>query len=659
MKKIYSVAIVFICCSYIFALPSPQAMYNEAYSMQRQRDYYSAIEQYQMILKTNPSYNLIYERLAQCFYELQEYDQAYDFVLKAQSYKKSDTTIEALKGFILIGLDKRQEAKTLFNTILSVKPNDMQAKFGLAEIEIAEGRISVASKIYKEILAIRPENKKALLAMAIIEYQGGNNKESNKYIKTALKAHGNDEVTSYFAAYINALQEKYELSEAYLQTALKIKKDYDDALSLLSQVLYEGQRYFEVIKICDRQISNNKKAKDAWYMKSLSLLKLGRKDEALQCAKITLALMPSNEIARLLLEQLAVDILDFEDKFRKELAKYHSEKANSFNNKNESEKALFEYRRALKMYPYDAKSREFYARILLRKGYTQRYFEELQFIKNNGAVSKKIEDSLESYGKLLEGSLINKWEIDPLFLDKNHISISLFFDKKGSTTILPDTGKLAVDAIADVFSYNRRFKINIYENAPVTYTESFKMARERGDTYFGLVKVNESNSDLTLTLELYISRTGKLIKTFNVYRSDNDRYSLSIRRLFTLISSSMPTVGVILDRWQHTVLVDIGKDDFTQEGSQFEIVDKNKVKTGKDDLSIVYDEDAILGYFDVGKIEEDVSEGTIREKGFYDKINKGDYVVVKKKDDKLIDELMLKPKENSFLLFLIRKIKGE
>lgn len=224
MKKIYSVAIVFICCSYIFALPTPQAMYNEAYSMQRQRDYYSAIEQYQMILKTNPSYNLIYERLAQCFYELQEYDQAYDFVLKAQSYKKSDTAIEALKGFILIGLDKRQEAKTLFNTILSVKPNDMQAKFGLAEIEIAEGRISVASKIYKEILAIRPENKKALLAMAIIEYQGGNNKESNKYIKTALKAHGNDEVTSYFAAYINALQEKYELSEAYLQTALKIKK---------------------------------------------------------------------------------------------------------------------------------------------------------------------------------------------------------------------------------------------------------------------------------------------------------------------------------------------------------------------------------------------------------------------------------------------------
>jgi len=184
------------------------------------------------------------------------------------------------------------------------------------------------------------------------------------------------------------------------------------------------------------------------------------------------------------------------------------------------------------------------------------------------------------------------------------------------------------------------------------------MAREKGDDYFGLIKVNESKNDLTLTMELYISRTGKLIKTFNVYRSDNDRYSLSIKRLFTLLSSSMPTVGVILERWQHSILVDIGKDDFTQEGNQFEIVDKTKVKPGKDDLSIVYDEDAILGYFDVGKVEEDVSEGTIREKGFYDKINKGDYVVVKKKDDQVVDEVMLKPKENSFLLYLIRKIRS-
>ena len=186
------------------------------------------------------------------------------------------------------------------------------------------------------------------------------------------------------------------------------------------------------------------------------------------------------------------------------------------------------------------------------------------------------------------------------------------------------------------------------------------MAREKGDAYFALIKLNESNNDLTLTMELYISRTGSLAKTFNVYRSDNDRYSLAIRRLSTLVASAMPILGVILERWQHNVLLDIGKNDFVGEEAEkakFEIVDKAKLKANKDDLTIVYDDDAILGYFNITKMEEDVCEGEIRERGFYDKINKGDYVVVKKAEEKEEVDLMLKSKGISYLLDLIRRIR--
>lgn len=659
MKKKFLLFISFVLLT-IGLHSAPTTSYEKAYSLQKAGQYYSAIEIYQLVLKENKSYNLVFARLAECFYALDEYDQAFDFVEKALSYKQADIELEALKGFILIGLNKNAEAKVLFSKILEKQPNDINAKFGLAEIEISEGRISIARDIYKEILLIRPENKKALLALTIIEHQSNNKKEANKYIKKALKYHGNDEVTSYFAAYINALDGKYETAEAYLDTALKINADYDDALSLLASVLYESERYFEVIRVTDKQIAKNKKAHVAWYIKTLALLKLKRQEEAMQTAKITLALFPTNEVYRMLLEEIAIEALDFEDKFRKELSKYHSEKAEGFNNKNETEKAFFEYRRALKMYPYDLKSREAYAKLLLRKGYPQRYFDELQFIKSIGNPSTKITDAIESYGKILDSSLIKKWNIDDLYLDKNHISLGLFFSKDGSTTFLPDTGSLVTNAIGDIFSYNRRFKINVYTENPTTYTDAFKMARENGDAYFALIKINESNSDLTLTMELYISRTGSLAKTFNVYRSDNDRYSLSIRRLSTLVASSMPILGVILERWQHNVLVDIGKNDFTNDEMQnakFEIVDKTKVKANKDELSIVYDEDAVLGYFNITKMEEDVSEGEIKERGFYDKINKGDYIIMKKTNEKEEVELMLKPKGMSYLLYLIRRIR--
>jgi len=661
MKKRVLLFISFILITvFLHSASSPTSSYESAYSLQKAGQYYSAIEIYQVILKENKSYNLVFARLAECFYALDEYDQAFDFVEKALSYKRADVELEALKGFILIGLEKTQEAKEVFSKILKEQPNDVNAKFGLAEIEISQGRITVARDIYKEILLMRPENKKALLAMSIIEHQSNNKKEANKYIKKALKYHGNDEVSSYFAAYINALDGKYEVAEAYLDTALKINANYDDALSLLASVLYESERYFEVIKVTDRQIAKNKKSHIAWYIKTLALLKLKRQDEAMQTAKITLALMPTSEIYRMLLEEIAIETLDFEDKFRKELSKYHSEKAEGFNNKNETEKAFFEYRRALKMYPYDIKSREAYAKLLLRKGYPQRYFDELEFIKSIGKPSTRIADALESYGKILESSLLKKWNIDDLYLDKNHISLGLFFTKEGSSTLLPETGRFVTNAISDVFSYNRRFKINVYTERPTSYIEAFKMAREKGDAYFALIKVNESNNDLNLTMELYISRTGSLAKTFNVYRSDNDRYSLSIRRLSTLVASSMPILGVILERWQHNVLVDIGKNDFVgdeAEKAKFEIVDKTKVKANKDELSIVYDEDAILGYLNVTKMEEDVSEGEIKERGFYDKINKGDYIVMKKTEGKEEVDLMLKPKGMSYLLYLIRKIR--
>ncbi|MGP1415501.1 MAG: tetratricopeptide repeat protein [Treponema sp.] len=661
MKKRILLFVTFILITMgLHSAPTAISSYERAYSLQQVGQYYSAIEIYQVILKENKSYNLVFARLAECFYALDEFDQASDCVEKALSYKQADVELEALKGFILIGLDKVDEAKAVFSSILNRQPNDVNAKFGLAEIEISQGRISMARDIYKEVLLMRPENKRALLAMSVIEHQSNNKKEANKYIKKALKYHGNDEVTSYFAAYINALDGKYETAEAYLDTALKINADYDDALSLLASVLYESERYFEVIRATDRQIAKNKKAHVAWYIKTLALLKLGRQDEAMQTAKITLALMPTSEIYRMLLEEIAIDSLDFEDKFRKELSKYHSEKAEGFNNKNETEKAFFEYRRALKMYPYDLKSREAYAKLLLRKGYMQRYFDELQFIKSIGNTPVRISDAIESYGKILDSSLLKKWNVDDLYLDKNHISIGLFFSKDGSNTLLPETGRLVTNAINDVFSYNRRFKINVYTETPTSYIDAFKMAREKGDAYFALIKVNESNNDLTLTMELYISRTGSLAKTFNVYRSDNDRYSLSIRRLSTLVASSMPILGVILERWQHNVLVDIGKNDFVSDGAEkgrFEIVDKNKLKANKDELSIVYDDEAILGYFNITKMEEDVSEGEIKERGFYDKINKGDYVVMKKTEEKEEVDLALKPKGMSYLLYLIKKIR--
>ena len=174
MKKVLLFISFILVTMFLHSAPDTISSYDKAYSLQKAGQYCSAIEIYQVVLKENKSYNLVFARLAECFYALNEYDQAFDFVQKALVYRQADVELETLKGFILIGLNKTNEARTVFSNLLNLQPNDVNAKFGLAEIEISEGRVSVARDIYKEILLMRPENKKALLAMSIIEHQANN-----------------------------------------------------------------------------------------------------------------------------------------------------------------------------------------------------------------------------------------------------------------------------------------------------------------------------------------------------------------------------------------------------------------------------------------------------------------------------------------------------
>lgn len=652
LKKLFIFA-AFLSMHFVFA--NPVSFYEDGLKLQMSEDWHGAIEMYQSALQENPSYSLAFRRLAECFYAVDEYDQALSFAEKAYAFKKNDIEIENLKGFILIGLGKLEEAQKIFKTVLRKYPNNPEAAFGSAEIEAAEGRLSSAASIYGEALRRQPENRKALLSLAILSYEAGNIKIAEECIKKALKYHGDNPLTLYFAAYLKALTGKNEEAEAYLLAALKLKPEYEAAKELLGSVLYAQKRYSETIEVSDKRIAANRNSASAWYVKTLSLLNLKKTGEALQTAKIALSLEQENEVTRFLLEEIAIEILDFENTFRKELSKFHAEKALGFERKNMNELALFEYRRALKVYPYDAESRASYARLLLRKGCPERYLEQLEFIQSIAKSTPKVNDAVESYGKILQTSLMNKWKIDPLYLDKAHISIGLFFESDSINSVHPEAERIVKSIAADIFSYDRRLKINDRGNTPSSYIEAFKKSRTAGDDYFGILKLRETNRDVQLLLELYVSRTGSPAKTFTVYRSGNSRYTNAVRRLSVMLSKAMPVAGTVLDRRQKEIAADIGKHDTEFENAEFLIIKKGGVSTAKEGLGLIYDEDNLLGLYIPQKTEEDISEGTIKEKGFFDRINKGDSILLKKEQSANDEEAVIY--RNSFLLNLLRKVR--
>ncbi len=621
-----------LCVSGLWA--DPVRSYESARESQAREDWYGAIEGYQEALRENPSFNEVYRGLAESFYALEEYDQAHDQILKALAFRKNDPALLDLRGFILIGLGKIDEASEAFRSVLAIWPNDVNARFGLAEIELYSGKITSATGYYVEALRRNPDNRKALLSLALVSREAGNLPAARDYIDKALKFHGDNPQVFFFAGYLASLDGLQEEAERYIRNALALKSDYDAASELLAALLFRTGRYTEVISVSDERISKDRNRASAWYLKMIALERLGRHEDALVAARAGLQVSDGDDVLRAAMEQIVTGSLTFEDKRRSSWASWHVAKAAQFERSNMSDQALYEYRRALKINPDDAQVRQAYAKILLTRGYPGRYLSQLEFIQSLGKSTTPINDAVESYSRLLSGSVARKWGIDPLYLDKSHVKIGLYYATDSSNILHPDSERITTAMIGDAFSYDLRFSVRASEQPVGSYSEAFRASRQAGEDYFALVRFGENKRDIQITLDMYVSRTGSRAETFTVFRTGNDRYPNALRRLVQMVGASMPIRGAIVARYQGDAVVDLGKSDGISAGQGFDIVDGTLVSPLNEGSGIKYDQQSVLGTFTVTSVDEDVSLGKIERGGFFDRINKGDLVILRKADAK-------------------------
>ncbi len=662
MKKGIAVAWLAVFSS-IAVFGDAITQYDAGKAYQDAENWYRAIESYQEALRDNPSFNKAYQGLAESFYALGEYDQALDFTAKAESYRKNDPVLLDLRGFILIGLGRLDEASKAFNGVLSAWPNDIEARFGLAEIDVCAGKVSAAADEYLGALQRNPQNRKALLSLAIISRENGNAAAARDYIAKALRYHGDNPQVFYYAAYVAAQDGQMGEAENRVRGALSLNPDYDDARELLGSILYAQGRYSEVLTLCDARIAANRNHASAWYVRALALDKLSRYDEAVKSAQTGLQVNPSDEVLRTLAESIIIERFSFEDSRRATWAAWHLDTARQAAQKNMSEQALYEYRRALKINPYDVDARQAYAKLLLNRGYPARYLGQLKFVQSIGKSTNAINDAVESYGKLLSTSIVERWSIDPLYLEKDHSSIGIYYQTDSANLAHPDAERVTASLIADAFSADPRFSVAAHASAVGSYSEAFRASREAGEQYFGLVRFRENPRDIQLTVDLYVSRTGAKADSFAVFRSGNDRYASAMRRVVQSIAVSFPMRGTILKRQQSNVAIDLGKSDGVKVGDVFEVYPTDSVAVKNDGIGLTRDPADLLGTVTISAVDEDISQGALARNGFYDRVAAGDAILPKIDDkksagDKIVaTESVAAAKQAPSLLALLRKIR--
>ena len=610
-------------------------------------DYYGASEDFQQALQVNKSYGEAWFHLAQVTYAIGDYSLALTYLEEADRHAKNRTDIQNLKGLILIALGRLDEARTVFTEILKKYPNDIDSRFGLAELDLFSGSFIGAKNQYEDALKRQGNNRKALLSLALISEEMGNHDTARKYIEQALRYHSGESEVHYLAAYLDAKQGNFPSAEKRARAAVQINPDYTKAYVLLSSILYSQNKYDDVVDMCDYLISKNRNTSEAWYLKGLSQNRKGDWKGALETWTEALEINPYDEVMRSGLELLIMKKLPVEDKTRALWADFHVQKAREFSKSYFGEKARYEYQRALKINPFNDSARAEFAALLGNTGLNENYLNQLKFIKQNQestqtenedtskeskkltSEQKKVNDTIEAYESLMKYSLATKWNIDPFYLDKTRWHIGLYYTKSPVQLLHCDAEEITAGMCADIFSGIAQASVALENKAVSGYGEAYRLARKNKLDYFVILNIDETEREVTLGATVYSARTGTETTKFSSFRTGNDKFSSVLRAFRRALLDILPVRGKILQRSVNEILVDLGTVEGMKKDVVLDVIRAGKIVTNDKGLGVTFEEKNHLGTIKINRAGEEISQGTLEQAGFYDRVNVGDEVLVK------------------------------
>ncbi len=645
MKKTLLILTLVLSGTLCFSSPDKGAvvkLFEKGLMSQSREEWFEASEQFQQVLQINPSYGDAWFHLAQVTYELNDFNLAITYLENAEKYAKDSTEIRNLRGNCYISLGELEKAKEVFDSVLKKYPNDINARFGLAELKLFTGNLDGAKLLYQDALKRQNTNRKALLSLALLSAETQNFDKAQDYVNKALKYHSNDANVHFFASYLAAKQNKITLAEKYVRSAVQIKGDYNQAYVLLGNLLFQQKRYSEVIDISDYLIAKDRNTASAWYLKGLSLRNNGQTEEAIETWTTALTINEQDEVMRSALELLVNKTLSVEDERRSIWADYHIKKAREYAKMYQGVEARYEYQRALRLDPSNVKTRSEFAETLAKLRLNELYLHQLKFIQNINkgqnpenftseelAANRKIDDTIEAYDALMKYTLNTKWDVNPFYLDKTRWNIGLYCKKSQVQLVHAEAEDITSQMAAEIFSGVATTSVSIQNQNVSGYGEAFKMARNSNLDYFVVLEVFESEREISIEAVMYSGRTGTETSRISVFRTGNDRYASVLRSFRRAILENLSIRGKILKRSGNEVLLDLGKSEGVVEGTVLDLVKKGNIRTADKGPGVIFDSKYGLGQITVEKVGEEICSGRLEQNGFYDRVNIGDEVIIK------------------------------
>ncbi|MDC7227172.1 MAG: tetratricopeptide repeat protein [Spirochaetales bacterium] len=588
-------------------------------------DFYSAVEMYKSALILNENYFDAVRGLAHAYYGLEEYSESLKYVYQAEKLDSENTDLMNLEGRILLNTGKLNEAIDIFNSVLLIEENNVEAEFGLAELDIASGRVNTAEHRYENVLLVSPESRKALLALVMINDEVGNSDNAEYYLQQALKFYSDNSFVRLTAAKHYYHTGDIDESLYHLETALFLQPDFLDASILYCSIYLDSGNYDKVIDEIESILPDNGNESILWYLLGRAYDNKKQYTKALNAYARALSIRPDEDLSRIALENILIQNMPMDSELRARYSAYHIDLGMKNEARNMLHKARTEYRRALVIDPHSVDARLLYADICRRSGYTERYLLILTTLVEEGYESVDILDEIEIQESMTAQSVSERWNINQFAIEKERIKLSIFFSNSG----------MSHNEGGNILSEYMEYLLMGYENINVMSNEisddfayCFRNARNNKSDFFIIFNFQETDRAVAIRAEIYLSSTGNKLKTIELMRTGNQMIPEAGKAVAEAVHDLLPVYGRIINRKFDEIAVNIGLKDGISDNLELLILKKGSLELSKDDFSIVYDDDAVIGTFEVDQADELISDGNINVRGFFDMINPGDLIVV-------------------------------
>ena len=625
-KKSFSIIILLLLITLLLNAQSAIELYKKGKEAYFYEDYYTAIYYLKKSIEINPNYVDPILELSYLYYDIENYDYAYNYINKAIKLSTKTDKLMIFSADIETELGLYDLAEKKYKAILQKDPINIDAQNGLAKLYIKTNKFILAKKTLDNILKSDPNNFQTLYLTAKYYENINLSKSENFYLMNIQRNSLNPDSYFYYSLF-NFDKKDIQKAIENIKTALNIKeklkyKKYYGKYLLFTKKGNEAVEVFkEIIKIEKNNYLNHYFLAVAYYM-------ISDVEGAIRSLKIALNFRDDDEVSEYFLNNIFIDNFEVDDKYRIERANQFYTKA--LNAKKESEFALYVYylKEAIRLYPKIVKARIELAEYFLLLKLPERYIRELQ-VANKYSDDQSIKDRLKIEKKRITYKLGDNWNIDQYSVKKDLFYIPIFTNKNIHNNHYNIENTFLI-IFKNIFSHERRYETIIFDDKEYQDNEKMNICKTNNSPFYLNLNIIENETTANISLKLFNSTNNELIKEYKIVKNGNKRLLRSALNIHNKINQDIMFKAHIIKISKNRAIINAGRQSGIKLKDIFVILRKKDYKLEFDRATFFYNSKDIKGYGVVVKVDENIAELIFKDNDFTKDIDIDDIVIYKK-----------------------------